>query len=191
MSNQYIPRLLQWKSIHLPQNSQEQLELTKPFSLICCRPDICECCLYNSIASFVWICLYWSVSPFSQIFTNDRTNKTIKKNRNIMETNDCDLSHCCMNSIPQFGIVWFKSIRLLLIHNKTNAKEKWGQSTQTKNRRIKAVFLRNVWELPHDGSVSDRTPQPRHLFANSLRKQLKCTMRWWQRRGIGYSINMM
>lgn len=51
------------------------------------------------------------------------------------------------------GTVWFKTIRLLWIHNKTNAKQEWGYEYTNENGRIKAVFLRNVWELPHDGSV--------------------------------------
>ena len=47
MCKQHIPYLLQCKATHLPGNFQEQLELTKPLSLICCRPDICGCCMYS------------------------------------------------------------------------------------------------------------------------------------------------
>lgn len=133
-----------------------------------------------------------SVSPFTRIFTYERRQNNFKHQKYFpnkwvwFES----LLHAEHSTI---GTVWFKTIRLLLIHNKTNAKEGGGggMSTQTKNRRIKAVFLRNVWELPHDGSVSDRTPQACHLFATSLRKQLKPTMRCGGGSVVGLVIQLM
>lgn len=91
----------------------------------------------------------------------ERVNKRIFKKNQKCFPNKCVLYKSLLRAKHStIGTVWFKTIRLLLIHNKTNAKQEWGYEYINENGRIKAVFLRNVWELPHDGSVSDRTPQP-------------------------------
>jgi hypothetical protein len=76
-----------------------------------------------------------------------------KKSEIFFQTNECYVSHCCTQSTQQLGPFDSKPSDYYEHTTKQMRNRNEGLSTQNENGRIKAVFLRNVWELPHDGSV--------------------------------------